>query len=111
MLGRFGMYGRVVLPFNWWFMMVTPWILVFAAAAMTVLSFAIAGPFGAVTPLVAALFILFGSCDRLGSLQSVYSLLDTQFSLVRASVLLLLGKGDGTWDVDEELRDTFDRSD
>jgi len=110
MLGGYGKYGRVVLPFNWWFMMVTPWTLAFVAVGATVLSLVLAGPLGVVTPAAAAAFVFLGSRERLGRLQSAYSLLDTQFSLIRASVLLLLGKGDGTWSIDSELRDAFDQA-
>ncbi|NHX35598.1 MULTISPECIES: glycosyltransferase [Halolamina] len=109
MLGRFGGYGRAVLPFNWWFMIVTPWLLATSVVGTVAISFGLAGPLGAITPLVLGSFVLLGSRERLGSVQPVYSILDTQFSLVRASVLLLSGKGDGTWSIDEELREAFDQ--
>jgi hypothetical protein len=38
----------------------------------------------------------------------LYSLFDTQVSLLLASVELVVGDADGTWDVDAELREAFE---
>jgi cellulose synthase/poly-beta-1,6-N-acetylglucosamine synthase-like glycosyltransferase len=108
-LGSSGAYGRVVLPFNWWFMIASPWlvmldvVLVAAAAAVAVHPAAGVGVLAAL-----GAFVALGSRERLGPLSALYSLFDTQVSLFRASVELLRGKGDGTWEVDEELREAFD---
>ncbi|PSQ06187.1 glycosyl transferase family 2 [Halobacteriales archaeon QS_6_71_20] len=108
MLGGYGAYGSVVLPFNWWFMGVSP-TLVMAGVGLAVLgAVVVAGPVGLAAPLALAAFVGLGERDSLGSLQSAYALFDTQVSLFRAAVKLLRGEGDGTWDVDSELREAFD---
>ena len=108
MLGGYGRYGRVVLPFNWWFMVVSPWLvlgwLVLASAAAVVT----AGLAGLAVPAAFVGGILLGSRDWLGPLQSGYALFDTQVSLWLASLRLIRGEGDGTWDVDAELREAFE---
>ncbi|WP_254769086.1 glycosyltransferase [Salinilacihabitans rarus] len=111
-LGRYGTYGRVVLPFNWWFMLVSPWLLVCSLAAATLGSLAVLGPFGLAVPAGVAAFVAAGSRDALGPLQPLYSLFDTQVSLARASAKLLLAGGDGegadgTWTPDRELREVL----
>lgn len=108
MLGRYGMYGGVVLPFNWWFMLVSPWLLAVSIGLMTVLGLLVAGPLGLIVPAGIGVFTLLGSCDRLGSLQSVYAVFDTQVSLLLAAVKLWRGEGSAVWEVDEELRDVYE---
>jgi cellulose synthase/poly-beta-1,6-N-acetylglucosamine synthase-like glycosyltransferase len=108
MLGRYGYYGRIVLPFNWWFMMISPWLVLtwlFLASAAAVFT---AGLLGLAFPAAAIAGILAGARDRLGPLQPFYSLFDTQVSLWLASLRLLRGEGDGTWDIDAELREVFE---
>jgi cellulose synthase/poly-beta-1,6-N-acetylglucosamine synthase-like glycosyltransferase len=107
-VGRYGRYGSVVLPFNWWFMIVSPWLLAATVALTTVLGLAVAGPFGLLVPAGLAAFTALGSRDRLGSLQPVYAVFDTQVSLFFASIKLLRGEGSAIWDVDEELRDVYE---
>ena len=113
-LGRHGAYGRVVLPFNWWFMVVSPWLVASGLALATVGSLAILGPLGLATPAGVLAFTALGSRDALGPLQPLYSLFDTQISLFRASVTLLRARADGddethdgTWTPDEELREVL----
>lgn len=108
MLGRYGLYGGLVLPFNWWFMFVSPWLLTVSLTLATILGLLIAGPLGLVVPASVGLFVFFGSRDLLGPLQSVYSVFDTQISLVFAAVKLLRGDGSGVWEVDEELRELYE---
>ncbi|KAB1194263.1 glycosyltransferase [Haloferax sp. MBLA0076] len=107
-LGRYGLYGGVVLPFNWWFMIVSPWLLAGALAVTTLAGFALSGPLGLVVPGALAGFVSLGSRDKLGSLQPAYALFDTQVSLLFASVKLLRGEGSAIWEVDEELRDQYE---
>jgi len=113
-LGRHGAYGRIVLPFNWWFMVVSPWLVATGIAVATIGSLAVAGPFGLATPAGVLAFTALGSRDALGPLQPLYSLFDTQISLLRASVSLLRARAagdeashDGTWSPDEELREVL----
>lgn len=108
MLGGYGGYGCAVLPFNWWFMLVSPWLLMASLALATVGGLSVGGPFGLVVPVVVGGFVTLGSRDLLGPAQAAYSLFDTQVSLFRASVKLLGGEGDGMWEIDEELRKVYD---
>jgi len=107
-LGKYGKYGKVVLPFNWWFMIVSPWLLAATLVVGTGAAFSLFGVGGLVLPVAIAAFAYLGQKDVLGPAQALYSIFDTQVSLVRASVELLRGKGDGTWEVDAELREAFE---
>ncbi|AWB26416.1 glycosyltransferase [Halococcoides cellulosivorans] len=107
-LGRYGAYGRVVLPFNWWFMIVSPWLLVVTMLAGTAAAVSVVGRGGLAVLLALAGFVAIGQRDWLGPVQPLYSLFDTQVSLMRASVKLLMGHGDGTWEVDTDLREDFE---
>ena len=107
-LGRYGRYGKLVLPFNWWFMIASPWLLAVTLGVGTVAAIATFGLVGFLLPAAIGLFTYFGQKDALGPAQALYSLFDTQVSLLRASVELLRGKGDGTWEVDSELREAFE---
>ena len=106
-LGTHGLYGRVVLPVNWWFMVVSPW-LVAAGLGLVVTGAVLAGPVGWLLVAALAGVVAAGSRDALGPAQPLYALFDTQVSLFRASVRLLRGEGDGTWEPDAELREAFD---
>ena len=108
MLGGYGLYGRVVLTFNWWFMFVSPWLLAVTLGLATLLGMLATGPLGLVLPAAIGLFTFLGSRDRLGSLQSVYAVFDTQVSLLFASVKLLRGEGSAMWDIDKELREAYE---
>ena len=108
MLGGYGLYGRAVLPFNWWFMVVSPALVATGIGLATLAGVAIAGPFGLAVPAGLYGFVRLGSRDALGPLQPAYALFDTQVSLLRAAAKLLRGEGDGTWDVDAELREAFE---
>ncbi len=106
-LGQHGLYWWVVLPFNWWFMIVAPW-LVAAGLGALVAGALLTGPLGLLVVAALAGWVLAGSNDVLGPLQPLYALFDTQVSLFVASVRLLRGEGDGTWEPDEALRDAFE---
>ncbi|WP_144799202.1 glycosyltransferase [Halorubrum depositum] len=107
-VGRYGKYGGLVLPFNWWFMIASPWLLALTLAVGTVGAVIAFGIGGLALPLVVGLFTYLGQKDVLGPVQALYSLFDTQVSLLRASVELVVGDADGTWDVDAELREAFE---
>ena len=107
-LGRYGKYGRVVLPFNWWFMIVSPWLVALDVVLITAAAVSLVGVPGLAVPLALGGFVWLGQRDLLGSLEPLYSLFDTQVSLLFAAVALLRGKGDGTWEVDAELREAFE---
>jgi cellulose synthase/poly-beta-1,6-N-acetylglucosamine synthase-like glycosyltransferase len=107
-LGQYGSYGRLVLPFNWWFMGVSPWLVMATLVVVSIGAFAVAGGWGLVLPLAVGIVVALGARDLLGPLQPAYSLFDTQVSLFRASIALLRGRGDGTWDIDQDLRDVYE---
>ena len=107
-IGRHGLYGLVVLPFNWWFMIVSPWLVGAGLALATIGTLALAGPFGLAVPAAVAGFVALGSRDRLGGLQPAYALFDTQVSLLFAAVKLYWGGGDAVWDVDQQLREVYE---
>ncbi len=108
MLGGYGLYGRVVLPFNWWFMFVSPLLLACVLGMSTVVGLLVAGPFGLAVPASVGVFAFLGSRDKLSSLQTVYAVFDTQVSLLFAAVKLLRGEGSAVWEIDEELRDVYE---
>ncbi|MFD1571405.1 glycosyltransferase [Halorubrum laminariae] len=107
-LGKYGNYGKLVLPFNWWFMIVSPWLLAVTLIVGTGAAVSLFGIGGIALPAAVGAFAYLGQNDWLGPLQAFYSIFDTQVSLLRASVELLRGKGDGTWEVDAELREAFE---
>jgi len=107
-LGRYGKYGKIVLPFNWWFMIVSPWLLAVTLIVGTGAAVSLFGASGLVVPGAVGVFAYLGQKDLLGPAQALYSIFDTQVSLLRASVELLVGDSDGTWDVDAELREAFE---
>jgi hypothetical protein len=74
----------------------------------TVVGLLVAGPFGLAVPASVGVFTLLGSRDRLGSLQAVYAVFDTQVSLLFAAVKLLRGEGSAVWDIDQELREVYE---
>ncbi|WP_129115815.1 glycosyltransferase [Halegenticoccus tardaugens] len=108
MLGRYGRYGRVVLPFNWWFMVVSPWLVALALATATLAAVAAAGPFGLAIPAGTLAFGWLGGRERLGPAQPLYAVFDAQASLLFAAIRLLRGGGDGTWEIDRESREAFE---
>ncbi|QRV17326.1 glycosyltransferase [Haloterrigena salifodinae] len=107
-LGQYGNYGKLVLPFNWWFMIVSPWLLAATLVVGTGAAVSVFGFGGLALAVVVSSFAYLGQKDRLGPAQALYSIFDTQVSLLRASVELLVGDSDGTWDVDAELREAFE---
>ena len=108
LLGRDGAYGRIVLPFNWWFMIVSPWLLALWFALLFVTGIVLLGPLGLLVPAGTALFIALGHRDNLGGLQPLYAIFDSQLSLVLGSARLLMHETDGTWEIDTDSRKQFD---
>lgn len=107
MLGHYGLYGRAVLPFNWWFMIVSPWLLASILGLSTLFGVLVAGLVGLSIPTTVGVAVLLGSRDRLGPLQSIYAVFDTQISLLFASIKLLRGEGSAIWEIDDELRNAY----
>lgn len=107
-LGRHGRYGRVVLPFNWLFMLVGPWLLALGLTVLTAGALLSYGAVGAALPLALAAFVVVGSRDALGPVQPLYALFDTQVSLLHAGLALQFTTADGLWEPEAELREAFD---
>ena len=103
-----GRYGSVVLPFNWWFMLLSPWFVALSVVTVSAAAVSVAGVVGAAVPVALLGYAYLGQRDLLGPLGAPYAVLDTQVSLARAAVDLLRGKGDGTWEVDAELREAYE---
>jgi hypothetical protein len=108
MIGGHGWYGRVVLPFNWWFMIVAPWLMFTLVVGGIVAAFSWFGVSGVSTLVALSGFIVLGQRDALGPAQPLYAVFDSNISLVIASLRLLRGEGDGTWEVDLESREAFE---
>jgi cellulose synthase/poly-beta-1,6-N-acetylglucosamine synthase-like glycosyltransferase len=106
-LGRYGRFGRVVLPFNVWFMLVSPWLLAVAVALATLAGLLLAGPLGLAVPAALAATLALGGRERLGPLQPAYVLLDAQTSLLVAAVRLAVEDDAGVWELDRESREAF----
>tara|TARA_A100001037_G_scaffold305907_1_gene347990 strand:- start:131 stop:1276 length:1146 start_codon:yes stop_codon:yes gene_type:complete len=105
-LFKSGLYGSLILPFNWWFLILSPWFILFSLLAVTVTAFSISPLLSLTIPLSLILSIWLGQKDSLGPLQIFYSLFDTQVSLLRSHFLLLTNTNKtGIWDVDPELRE------
>ena len=108
MIGGHGWYGRVVLPFNWWFMIAAPWLTLALVGVVLAGGFARFGAFGVAVPAAISGFVVLGQRDCLGPVQPLYAVFDSNVSLVIASLRLLRGEGDGTWEVDTESRKAFE---
>ena len=106
LLGKFGLYGSFILPFNWWFLILSPWFVLLSISSILLTIFSVS-PTSAIVVLSASLISMwFGQKDSLGPLQILYSLFDTQVSLLRSHLILLTKKDtDGTWEVDPNLRE------
>jgi len=109
MLGRYGLYGRVVLPFNWWFLVVAPWLSVVALVCFIGGLGLLFAPLGVVALGALGVFAWMGQQDQLGPLQPMYAVFDSNLSLVLASIRLYREAGDGLWEIDTESRDVFSR--
>ena len=109
MLGRYGAYGRLILPMNWWFMIASPWLIASGVVFASLAALLVAGPFGLTLPAAVVAYVWLGQRDALGPLGTPYAVLDSQVSLWLASIRLLTGDaGDGTWTVDRESREVFE---
>jgi cellulose synthase/poly-beta-1,6-N-acetylglucosamine synthase-like glycosyltransferase len=106
LLGKSGLYGSFILPFNWWFLILSPWFVLLSIFSILLTIF-LASPVSAMVVLLALLISMWlGQKDSLRPFQIFYSLFDTQVSLLRSHLILLTKKDtDGTWDADPNLRE------
>ncbi len=109
MLGRYGSYGRVVLPFNWWFMIVAPWLTLVGVVLAIVSGFSWFGIGGVAFLAALVAGVALGQRDALGPGQALYAVFDSNLSLVVAAVRLMIGGSDGIWEVDTESREAFEK--
>lgn len=107
-LGKYGLYGRFVLPFNWWFMIASPWLGLSSGVMATAAALSQFGPGGILVPLLGAGFFWLGQRDQLGPVQPLYAVADSQVSLLVAHARLALSDVTGTWDIDRESRQVFE---
>jgi len=107
MVGGYGLYGRFILPFNWWFLVMAPWLTFGVLASYLIAGFVWFGIGGVALPLALIVFILLGQRDLLGPAQSLYVVFDSNVSLVLASVRLLTENNEGVWEIDTDSRDQF----
>lgn len=108
MLGRYNVYGWVVLPINWWFMIVSPWLMALSVCLATVVAVLVTGSLGLLFPTIIAVYVWLGQRDALGKLGIPYAVLDSQVSLWLASIdVLTNSEDDGTWTVDRQSRRFF----
>lgn len=108
LLGRAGRYGRIVLPFNYWFMVLSPWLAVAIGFLMTLVAVTAIGLGAIIIPASALVFVWLGQRDILGPLQPLYSVVDAEVSLLIAQFRLTLGDVTGTWNVDRGSREKFE---
>ena len=108
LLGKYGWYGRAVLPFNWWFMIISPWLTVLIGVLATATVTNLFGLAGLLVPVVTILVFFLGQREQLGLLQPLYVVADAQVSLLIAQVRLVLTDATGVWEVDRDSRRVFE---
>lgn len=106
-IGNYGRYGWVILPLNWGLMVVGPWALAAIIGVSTLFASVSTGPFGLLIPLAVGLFLLAGSKEVLGPLQPFHAVVDAYLSLLIASLKLMSGDTEVTWEIDETMREGF----
>lgn len=109
MLGRYGRYGTLILPLNWWLIVFAPWLTALIAVVTIVAAFTTSGLAGISTLSMLAVFVWLGQRDSLGLVQPLYAVFDSNVSLCIATLRLLSrDEQDGTWDIDADSRNVFE---
>jgi cellulose synthase/poly-beta-1,6-N-acetylglucosamine synthase-like glycosyltransferase len=108
MLGGYGLYGRAVLSFNWWFMIVSPWLALLGSVLATAAAVSVAGPAGVALPLAGLAGFWLGQRDLLGPLQPLHAVADAQVSLLVGAVRLVGSDVTGIWEIDRDSREAFE---
>ena len=108
LLGRYGRYGRVVVPFNWWFLLFSPWLTLSVLLLAFGLGMAEYGSLALAIPAGLVAFVAVGQRDLLGPAQPLYAVFDSHLSLLVATIRLLVRDSDGTWEVDADSRERFE---
>ncbi|MEE6210334.1 glycosyltransferase [Salarchaeum sp. III] len=108
MLGKFGKYGRIILPVNWLLMIVMPILGVLTFLGASLVSLVWIGPFGIVVPGLFVVALWLGGREKLGPFQPIYSIIDINTSLVSGIISTLRsGNTSGMWDIDRSSREEF----
>lgn len=107
-LGRHGRYGRVVVPFNWWFLFISPWLSMAGLTLFLVGGIIAFGVIGGLLAVAVVGFVLLGHKDLLGPIRDLYTVFDAHISLVIATVSLVSGRASGTWEQDVESREMLE---
>lgn len=103
--GRYGLYGWIVVPFNWWFLSISPWLSLGGTALVILGLLTTVPPVGIAATCALLAFVGLGQRDRLGPLQAPYAVFDSHLSLAIARVRLWREGSDGTWTVDSSSRE------
>jgi len=105
---EYGNYGNIVLPMNYFMMIISPYLILILFTISFYLLFQYDQIITAMTFILLVLFIYLGQANKLYKLESLYSFLDTQISLLVGGLSLIFGKeSGGTWEVDQELRGAY----
>ena len=105
---EYGNYGNIVLPMNYFMMILSPYLILLLFAISFYLLFQYDQMIAAWTFFLLVLFIYLGQANKLYKLEPAYSFLDTQISLLVGGLSLIFGKeSGGTWEVDQELRGAY----
>ncbi len=105
---KYGNYGNIVLPMNYFMMILSPYLISLLFTICFYLLFQYDQMMAAFALFLLVLFIYLGQANKLYKLGSLYSFLDTQISLLVGGLSLIFGKeSGGTWEVDQELRGAY----
>lgn len=105
---KYGNYGNIVLPMNYFMMILSPYLILLLFAISFYLLFQYDQMIAALIFFLLVLFIYLGQANKLYKLEPAYSFLDTQISLLIGGLSLIFGKkSGGTWEVDQELRGAY----
>lgn len=105
---KYGNYGNIVLPMNYFMMILSPYLILLLFAISFYLLFQYDQMIAALVFFLLVLFIYLGQANKLYKLEPAYSFLDTQISLLIGGLSLIFGKkSGGTWEVDQELRGAY----
>lgn len=105
---KYGNYGNIVLPMNYFMMILSPYMILLLFAISFYLLFLYDKMIAALAFFLLVLLIYLGQSNKLYKLEPFYSFLDTQISLIIGGVSLIFGKeSGGTWEVDQELRSAY----
>lgn len=105
---KYGNYGNIVLPMNYFMMIISPYLILLLFAISFYLLFQYDIMTAALAFILLVLFVYLGQANKLYKLEPAYSFLDTQISLLIGGLSLIFGKkSGGTWEVDQELRGAY----